>query len=49
MKLFGSDGEILPALSNDQFRSYAGIWFAREYVPANPIFAIEIGFGSNPL
>ena len=26
-KLFGADGEILPALSNDRFLLYAGTWF----------------------
>jgi hypothetical protein len=32
VKLFGRDGEIQPALSNDQFRVYAGVWFICEYV-----------------
>ncbi len=26
-KLFGDDGEIAPALSNDKFQLYAGVWF----------------------
>lgn len=32
MKLFGGDGDILPALNNDTFIEYAGAWFACEYI-----------------
>ena len=32
LKLFGADGELLPALSNDVFTEYAGTWFACEYI-----------------
>jgi hypothetical protein len=32
MKLFGSDGAVLPVLSQDDFNTYAGIWFLCEYV-----------------
>jgi hypothetical protein len=32
MKLFGSDGDLLPALSNEVFAEYAGAWFACEYI-----------------
>ncbi len=49
MRLFGSDGEIQPALSNEAFKVYAGIWFTCEYVKdlwrreseANPTEALE--------
>ena len=32
MKLFGGDGDLLPALSNNLFAQYAGAWFACEYI-----------------
>lgn len=30
-KLFGTDGELLPALTNEMFEGYAGIWFVCSY------------------
>lgn len=45
-QLFGHDGEILPALDNQQFAFYSGIWFTCSY--AKEIWRERSGKTKNP-